>query len=791
MRRVLRFALALGALTLVVVALGACRQADPTPAVTPSPIPTPTPEPTAAERLAWFQSPPDTVHWIAWAAIRRISFSDDTVGEEIAALPWVADGITAEEAGALDDFSWLLMEVPAVADIVLSLPWMSPNGAISPDDRRAFRAIRAAADVDDNLGSTLASYQWIPDGAAADEATALEELAHIAAPGFQAHTVTGIGAMRIGVPGVDISPAASPERIDMARLIADYPWMQDAVSSPESDAVGQLTRLIIEAGDHHVDAVRTVASYQWVTDGIDGGDNDSLRNFEQLFQEAGPEDAQALQIMLTYPWMADSLDNDETRALRAFADLLAIQDVDASAYQETLLNYDWISDDVGRWEAPAIQHLADSVASLAAEQPDVLASVLAYGWVRDGIAIEDVVPLKNLAIIFESQGPQTAEFISTLTARPWLQDDVDVGETELLVTYAGFLDARFSGEVTLPPTLTTFPWLDDGMPGIEREYVREILDFVNDVTPLAPDTVTAVIENAHAESPETSEQSVLGLRNLHHLILDTQYLHGDDLASAVARLPWLLNGISRTEGRWLDEYADLLLALQGQDDELAASIPGRPWAQDGISADEIEWTHQFRRFIEEAAGVARQNTFSAGSVSWFQDDIDARDANMMGLMARVSLDDPAFVVGEEWLTTQIGEAEFVTLFGLIEARRHPGAQYRDLLRQSHVAHRTIAFPLAGDVDLYVIRHTEFPRNDPTLDLFEEVALRFEKDTGTPFPHNPIMAYAVELGSTTGQGSDYTVSPYAAEHMFVFTPPDTGRRYFTDDLYYAIENMLSR
>lgn len=793
MRRVLRFTLSLGALTLAVIALGACRQAEPIPAVIPPPTasPTPIPEPTGIERLAWFHSPPDTAHWISWAALRRISFSNEALSAEMAALPWVADGISAEEAGVLDDFSWLLREAPDVADTVLGLPLMSVAGAVSADDRRAFRAIRAAADVDDGLGSTLASYSWIPDGASDDETTALEELARIVAPDFETRTASGIGASRMGVPGVGIPPAVSADTIELAQRVADYLWMQDAVSILETDAISQLGRLITETGDDHADAMRTVVSYIWVSYGMNPEGYESLRELEPLFERAASEDAQALETMLDFGWMEDSIDDNEGDALRALADLLGSQGAGFRVYRDTILNYDWVSDDVDRWEARGIEHLVDSVEALAAENPRALSSVLTYDWVRDGIVIGDVVPLRSLATIFDSHSAETADFISALAERPWLQDDLDSIEGSLLSTYAGFLEGRHGGDVTLPPTLATFPWLDDVISGIERDYIRDMLDFVNDVTPLAPDTVAALLENAHAESPDSSDYGRAGLRDAHNTITNAQYLHGDEVASSVARLPWLLDGISRTEGRWLDEYMDLLLILQGQDDELAASIPIRPWAQDSITTDEIEWTHQFRRFIEEARGEARQNTFSAGSVSWFQDNINARDANMMGLMARVSLDDPSFVVGEEWLTTEIGEEEFVTLFGLIEARRHPGAQYRDLLRQSHVAHRTIAFPLAGDVDLYVIRHTEFPRNDPTLDLFEEVALRFEKDTGTPFPHNPIMAYAVELGSTTGQGSDYTVSPYAAEHMFVFSPPDTGRRYFNDDLYYAIENMLSR
>ena len=126
------------------------------------------------ERLAWFDAPTDVPHWVAWSALRRMAIDDEPLSQQIASLEWVIDGITAEEAGALDDLSWLLRENPDIADTALKLPWMATNGDITPDDRRALRAVRGAADADAEFGAELAAYGWLPDGATTDEADALE-----------------------------------------------------------------------------------------------------------------------------------------------------------------------------------------------------------------------------------------------------------------------------------------------------------------------------------------------------------------------------------------------------------------------------------------------------------------------------------------------------------------------------------------------------------------------------------------------------------------------------------------
>ena len=119
-------ALVLLALVLVV----ACTFATPLPTSTPLPTPTsapfpmqspsptltstltPTPQPTqtdeqvAAEHLSrsisWFSSPPDTVHADAAELITTIWLHDADLGDAVAQIPWVADGVRSDELEVVD-----------------------------------------------------------------------------------------------------------------------------------------------------------------------------------------------------------------------------------------------------------------------------------------------------------------------------------------------------------------------------------------------------------------------------------------------------------------------------------------------------------------------------------------------------------------------------------------------------------------------------------------------------------------------------------------------------------------
>ena len=74
---------------------------SPTPTATPRPTSTPTAKQAAAARLStiipWFRSPPDEYHYAARRWITSLWLFNPELGEAVAQLPWVNDGINAKK----------------------------------------------------------------------------------------------------------------------------------------------------------------------------------------------------------------------------------------------------------------------------------------------------------------------------------------------------------------------------------------------------------------------------------------------------------------------------------------------------------------------------------------------------------------------------------------------------------------------------------------------------------------------------------------------------------------------
>ena len=762
------------------------------------------------ERLAWFDARPDTAHWIARNALHRMAIDDEPLTQEIASFGWVVDGITVEEAGALDDLSWLIREYPAIADTVLVLPWMATDAVITPDGRRALRAIRAAAVADENTGVTLAGYEWLADGLTQHEATALETIGEIVAPGFTTQTATGIGAIRLDRAGIGEPPSVSPRSLERATTFSQFSWMQDDVTVLEAGLITGLNRLTETAGSLHADAADIVVSYGWVQDGVARQEPASLARYQHLFEAAGAEDADALPIMLeyewvadkllsdeirsigrltslleasssddagvlrtmvNYPWLADSIDNSEYVLLTEFPGFLRLEEAQGAGYRQTVLDYDWLADDVTSQKTAAFRFMADSIDLFSPEQPDALDTLLAYEWLQDDIREAEINSIRTLEEITQRYSADSDEFIVALIASPWMQDGVKEEEDALLRRYRDYLHYWHTPGVAMPSRLATYPWLDDGVSDTEIGYVLAALDLLSEIAPTAPETIKAVIENSSAD-PASIEGVMTAFQNLRWTFYESGLVYDGALTAELLDMPWLLDGIERSEGWWMSEYTWLLREFDGEHEELARSVLARPWARDDITRNEIEWTHQYRRLLEETTGKTRENSLELADLDWFQEQIDALAASIMGRLALSALnDDPLIteIIDADWAGDGINESNLILLVALLDAQARSQYQYEDLLRKNNIAQRTLNLPLAGDVELYVVRHTKFPDDDPTLDLMEQIAVQLEDFMGVPFPRNPAIVQIMEPSTRAGEEPLWYVAYATSSHIVASAP----------------------
>ena len=890
MTRLVWILLAIVALTAALTTLlAAMQEPTPTPTPPPSPTPTPTPQPTPLDRLGWYDAPPDLAHWIAWAAIRRMALDDESVSEEIAGLPWVVDGINPEEAGVLDDVSWLLKTDTAVLETILNFRWMSEDGVISADTRRALRAIRAATDVDPRLGSTLAAYGWIPDEVTEHEAEALEILAETVAPAFRTQTVTGIGAIRAPRSGVNAPPSVTAEPFEFARLLADYSWVRDGIDPPEPDNLRQLSRTVSRAtpvnadlireltnvawiqdgitdleaqavvswdnffssideshlilaetvlgfdwaqddtnieeislvdhltnlansdGANQVRALETVLSYDWLRDDVTTTELAFMENLERLTEIAVEDHADALEIVLSYDWLRDDVTPVELAFMENLERLTGVAAEDHADALEIVLSYDWLRDDVTPVELVFMDNLERLTGIAAEDHADALEIVLSYEWVTDGISAEESVYLRRIEPFFEAAGPETTEALEIMLGYQWIASGIGARETLTVGKLAPMLADASKVDPGAVTTIANYPWLADAdgsqetndlvavwrflraggreISAHEKTLRHDILryDWIRDGLSNDEDLTFSWLNRLlKGYSPDTAEfiSTLLSRpwldaaggeieRNLLRVYIN--YVRPENVPETglpldLASYAWLDDGLSESEVKFLDT---LTIFLADSTRRSTGVIPGHfarlPWIIDGIAPHEFTWMRQYYLLVRVQDPFARGVALELGSLPWFQDAIDHFDASVVRMLARQDLLEKPEIADLDLFTDGISENDIYYLMALSDALDRSVHQYRDLLDGHHIAKRTVAMPLAGNIELVVVRQTPFPENDPTLDLMEDIALQLEKFVGVPFPVDNVLILILEASVDAGETPAYGRAYFMGGHI-VMVPP---------------------
>ncbi len=733
MRGIVWVTLTVGALAFALAALTACRAPDPTPTPTPAPTPppTPTPTPTSTEQLnqqaAWLANPPDAAHWIARTAIRRIAVEDETLGQQVAALPWSVDGITADEAGVLDDLSWLLQQDPAIAAAVLDFSWMSATANITADDRRALRAVRAAVDADSALGATLASYPWFETPVTPEGADALETLAELVAPDFQSQTVTGIGAMRLRPP----SPT-EPPHLEFAQELAEINWLQDEITGVEPEAlnawaeliqveepsgdaaletvwrynwtrddatqaevkfISDLSEVAASTDDRNADALETIMAYGWVRNGIAQSESGWILRYQPLLEDAGPEDADALPLILDYAWVRDGLRAQEVGHLSSLRSIFRYSSAENAPAIRTVFGYPWLADSITSDEIAVLRDIASALSATETVGAAHVNKLLGYGWVSDDITADESAGFGLLSDTLRMLGRDYPEAAQSVLAYEWVQDDlVDSDLVSLRALFSVFRHPRDqTGDFTV--ALTARPWLQDGL--------------------------------------DEDELALLGLFD--HSLRSVPA--GTIMPPALAAYPWLDGGISSREEQWLIDFLQVLAAGVLPDGFDAVQFSELPWFQDGI------------------------DEFEASATSHLAWDSTLRDPD---------------ILSKEWFQDGLSEQDMVLLRALVDAKWRSEHHYPDLLDSPYIANKTLTL-LHRELEVYVVGSTQFKANDPTMGLIEDIALKLEEFMALPFPRDNIVIFYWQPAWSEGQTPRFGLG-HAGLAFFTLAPPHHNRNY---------------
>ena len=338
---------------------------------------------------------------------------------------------------------------------------------------------------------------------------------------------------------------------------------------------------------------------------------------------------------------------------------------------------------------------------LIANKPDLADAIGALGWVADGVddserdalewliqiaAFNETTARALLAMEWVANEPSDDE-LSTLgwfeglsldgsdaaikaLALPWVADGVSHTEASVIISMGSIAYWSAAGAAAAE-SLIALPWVADGVSDAEARVIFDLWK------------VIASLSAAAAES--------------------------------LIALPWLADGVSDTEAeaitelKWIAEY------------DLAESVIALPWVADGISDNDKDAIYYLRNIAFNDAGAALQVVGMP-----FIQTLEGADVEALPVLAGHTLGDLlSLPTLKDGITDD--DAPVIALIG-----QEPDVVDKALAPDSTMLERrTVDLPLAGEVDLVIVRKRPNARRG--MDLFENAVREAENLVGEPFP----------------------------------------------------------
>ena len=194
------------------------------------------------------------------------------------------------------------------------------------------------------------------------------------------------------------------------------------------------------------------------------------------------------------------------------------------------------------------------------------------------------------------------------------------------------------------------PWVKDGTSETEREAVEHLLQLaVVDVTKLESLLRLGWVKD------DITDTELDAIKQLNWLTGNDGLRSLDNLA-VILKYPWLQDGITEAEGKFLD----FVEGLDDLSETGAAAVMAMPWTQDDITGTEAE-TVKLLRWLgdeEDQKGIALIETVLA--LGWVQDDITETEKSFIEWLEALDEKDEeaaALVIATAWAQDSITETE--------------------------------------------------------------------------------------------------------------------------------------
>ena len=291
------------------------------------------------DNLSWSRVANDLAEQRAFLALSNILTEDEVLATSLAALPWVSDGVSESEAGALDYLAMVTAQNAEHARSISGLSWLSDD--IADDEWQAVKYLSLLAKQDTSLARSITGISWVADGIVEDESTTLKHLYRLA-------------------------------RIDLSLTedVLAIPWVSAEMTEESRRAVQYLQELV----NQDAPLAHAVVNYPWLIDGISDQERWGLRYLKDI-TAANP--AMGAEIA-ALSWVGDDMASDERDALRYLSDLQA-EDPSLGAKVAAM---PFFTNSFKDQDSDALF----SLAFLQSNYPDDLALLAAQDWFLDGVS---------------------------------------------------------------------------------------------------------------------------------------------------------------------------------------------------------------------------------------------------------------------------------------------------------------------------------------------------------------------------------------------------------------------
>ena len=387
-------------------------------------------------------------------------------------------------------------------------------------------------------------------------------------------------------------------------------------------------------------------------------------------------------------------------AVESFAHLLAYAQGDPLTIFNTLVAMSWVADGFNESEL----EIVGKIWSFADDDESVALAFLAKPWVADGFDEDESEILEDIRWIADNDQSVALKVL----ALPFL-DAIESGDGAAVETLAHMAIDAEGKNLPVFSALIEKSWVSDGLDGTEQWVLRSIRSI--------------------ADSDESAALRILDLP--------------------------FLETIETADGHTLDALNPLVVHRQGDSLQVFDALIAKSWVPDGLNEAELGVVSDIRWIADSDEDAALRVLGMP-----FLDVVQTPDKYAMAAlngMARHSRDHSLRLMEHPLIGGGISDrtARIVSILPHFVNRDEPDWDLVDALLEPDndlLEERTITLPLAGEVDLALIRTT--PGSERNMGYLEHAVRVNEEFTGVPFPTDYVAVLFADIPGTGGGGAHY-------------------------------------